>query len=111
MIVPSAIGLRGARSTAGRVTSARCRASLWTLDPTGVVRFARRSTLGALFAVWGRPLDPRRLLSFRGPVRVYRNGLRLRLDPRALVLRDRDQIVLQVGPFVPPHATYRFPRH
>jgi hypothetical protein len=111
VIVPTGIGLRDARSTAGRVTSARCRARLWTLDPTGVVRFARRSTLGALFAVWGRPLDARRLLSFRGVVRVYRNGLRLRVNPRALVLRDRDQIVLQVGPFIAPHATYRFPRH
>jgi hypothetical protein len=111
VIVPAAIGLRGARTTAGRVTGARCRARLWTLDPTGVVRFARRSTLGSLFAVWGRRLDARRLLSFRGAVRVYRNGLRLHVDPRELVLRDRDQIVLQVGPFVPPHATYRFPRH
>jgi hypothetical protein len=27
------------------------------------------------------------------------------------VLRDRDQVVLQVGPFIPPHAAYRFPRH
>ena len=71
----------------------------------------RDLTLGDLFAVWGRRLSPRRLLGFHGAVRVYRAGLRLRIDPRALVLRDQDQIVLEVGPFIPPHAAYRFPRH
>jgi hypothetical protein len=111
VVIPAGIGLRGMRTTAGRVTAARCRAHMWTLDATGVVRFARSATLGDLFAVWGRRLDPRRLLGFRGAVRVYRGGARVRIDPRALVLRDRDQIVLEVGPFIAPHAVYRFPRH
>jgi hypothetical protein len=111
VIVPGAIGLRGGRSVAGRVVAARCRSQLWTLDPTGVVRFDGRATLGSLFRVWGRRLGPARLLGFRGHVRLYRNGSLWRGDPRALALRDGDEIVLQVGGFVPPHAAYRFPRH
>ncbi len=111
VVIPTGIGLEGMRTTAGRVTAARCRARVWTLDATGVLRFTRPATLGSVFAVWGRRLTQNRLLRFRGAVRVYRNGVRLRVDPRTLELRDRDQIVLQVGPFIPPHASYRFPRH
>jgi hypothetical protein len=83
---------------------------LWTLDPTGVVRFERRATLGDFFAVWGQALSRTRLLSFRGPVRVYLNGVGRRGDPRRLPLRDGDEVVLEVGGFVPPHRSYRFPR-
>jgi hypothetical protein len=61
--------------------------------------------------VWGRELSTRRLLSFRGGVRLYVNGVRRRGDPRTLVLRDRDEIVLEVGPFIPPHRSYLFPPH
>jgi hypothetical protein len=38
------------------------------------------------------------------------NGLRRTVDPRQLRLRDGDEIVLEVGPMVPPHRSYRFPR-
>lgn len=110
IVVPAGVGLRGARSRYGRVFGARCRADLWTADPSGVVRFRGARTLGAFFRVWGRRLEPRRLLSFRGPVRLYRNGERLRVDPRTLALRDGDELVLEVGPYVPPHREYRFPR-
>ena len=54
---------------------------------------------------------PDRLLSFAGAVRVYRNGVRRTGDPRTLVLHDRDQVVLEVGAYIPPHRSYRFPRH
>jgi hypothetical protein len=111
VIVPAAIGLRGARQTLGRVDAARCRARVWTLDPTGVVQFAGRTTLGDIFGVWGKRLTPARLLTFSGAVRVYLNGVRHRGDPGTLVLRDRDQVVLEVGAYVPPHRSYRFPRH
>jgi hypothetical protein len=112
VIVPTAIGLRGARQTLGRVDAARCRARVWTLDPTGVVHFDGRATLGEIFSVWGTRLAPARLLTFRGAVRVYRNGVRWRGDPRrTLVLRDRGEIVLEVGAYVPPHRSYRFPPH
>jgi hypothetical protein len=101
IIVPPRVGVR----------SARCRARLWTVDPTGVVHVERPARLGDLFRVWGRELTARRLLSFHGGVRVYVNGVRRRGDPRALVLRDRDEIVLEVGPFIPPHRSYLFPAH
>jgi hypothetical protein len=100
VIVPARIGVRS-----------RCHTGVWTTEPTGVVRFRGRATLGDLFAVWGRPLGPRRLLTFRGAVRIYRNGVRRLGDPRLVRLRDRDELVLEVGPFVPPHQSYLFPAH
>src|SRR5262249_433523 len=111
VVIPTGIGLRGTRTTAGRVIGAQCRARVWTLDATGVLRFSRPTTLGDLFAVWGRRLGRGRLVGLRGAVRVYRDGQRVQVDPRSLVLRDRDQVVLQVGPFIQPHSSYRFPRH
>jgi hypothetical protein len=87
-----------------------CRARLWTLDPTGVVHVERRATLGDFFTVWGQALSRTRLLTFRGAVRVYLNGLEQRGDPRRLPVRDGDEVVLEVGGFVPPHRSYRFPR-
>ena len=109
MIVPAGIGVRDARARFGRITSARCRGAMWTTDPTGVVHFDGARTLGGLFAAWGRRLHPGQLLSFRGRVRLYRNGVRVAGDPRRLQLRDGDNLVLQIGPYIPPHAQYRFP--
>jgi hypothetical protein len=111
VIVPAAVGVGGARKTLGRVRAARCRARLWTLDPTGVVQFVGRAMLGDLFRVWGTRLAPARLLSFRGGVRVYVNGVRRRGDPRLLALHDHDEVVLEVGPYISPHRSYRFPPH
>ena len=110
IVVPTGIGLRGARFLFGRATAARCRARLWTTDPTGVVEFEGSPRLGALFRVWGRRLGPAQLLSFRGRVRLYRNGARVAGDPGRLLLRRYDELVLEVGPYVPPHPRYRFPR-
>jgi hypothetical protein len=101
VIVPAGIGVR----------SPTCRARLWTLDPTGVVGFRAHATLRELFAVWGKALGPRRLLTFTGRVRLYVDGVRRRSDPRRLVLRDGAEIVLEVGGYVPPHRSYVFPRH
>jgi hypothetical protein len=109
VIVPAGIGVGQPRLRLGRVVSAACRASLWTLEPTGVVHSEAQATLGQLFAVWGQPLGPTRLASFHGRVAVYVNGSRRRGDPRSLSLRDRDEIVLEVGGFVPPHRSFRFP--
>jgi hypothetical protein len=111
VIVPAALGLRGARLTLGRVNTARCRARVWSLDPTGVVHFAGRTALGDVFAVWGRRLAPAHLLTFGGAVRLYVNGVLRRGAPGTLVLHDRDQVVLEVGAYIPPHRSYRFPRH
>jgi hypothetical protein len=99
VVIPARIGIR----------SASCRAHAWTSDPTGVFRFDRAATLGDVFGIWGKPLGPRRLLSFHGLVSLFRNGVRLRGDPRAVPLRDDDELVLEVGRFVTPHPGYRFP--
>jgi hypothetical protein len=98
VIVPARIGL-----------GPQCRARLWTLEPTGVVRFERGARLGDLFAVWGKALGRSRLLGFRGAVKLFRNGVARRGDPRSLPLQDRDELVLEIGGFVPPHRSYRFP--
>jgi hypothetical protein len=109
IIVPAAIGLRDARFRFGRAVAARCRARLWTSDPTGVVRFDGPAGLSEVFRVCGEPLARTRLLSFRGRVRLYRNGVAVPADPRKLRLRNHDELVLQVGGYVPPHRSYRFP--
>jgi hypothetical protein len=111
VIVPAAVGLRGAQFELGRVVFARCRTRFWTTDPSGVVVFDGAATLGGLFAVWGQPLTTQRLAGFHGDVRLYRNGVRIRSDPRPFVLRDGDELVLEVGGYVPPHKSYRFPHH
>jgi hypothetical protein len=111
VIVPAAIGVRDARLELGRVVAAQCRARFWTNDPSGVVAFDGPATLGGFFAVWGRRLGPARLLGFPGALRVYRNGVRIGVDPRRVVLRDGDELVLEVGGYVPPHRSYRFPSH
>jgi hypothetical protein len=98
-IVPARVGV-----------GSHCRARLWTLDPTGVVHFERWATLGDLFGVWGQALSRTRLLGFRGAVRAYVNGAAWSGNPRRLPSRDGDEVVLEVGGFVPPHRSYRFPR-
>jgi hypothetical protein len=111
VIVPAAIGLRSPRFELGRAVAARCHSRFWTTDPSGVVAFDGSATLGGLFAVWGQPLTTQRLAGFQGDVRLYRNGVRIRSDPRPFVLRDGDELVLEVGGYVPPHKSYRFPHH
>ena len=102
VIVPPRIGI--ARSG--------CSYPLRTTTPTGVVDVARRGrwTLGDLCAGWGRRLSPSRLLSFTGRVSVYVGGRKRTGDPRLLRLAEHDQIVIQVGGYVAPHASYLFPK-
>ena len=111
ILVPAGLGVgRPWRLDEGRIAAGRCYGRFVTTDPTGVVRVGGNggATLGDLFAAWGRPLTRRRLLSFRGPVRVYVDGRRRDIAPSRLVLGGDDEIVLEVGPYVPPHATYAF---
>ena len=110
VIVPAGIGLRAPAVRLGSVVEARCRAGVWTVDPTGVVWLDHTGVrLGTVFSVWGEPLSPTRLAGFRGAVSVFVNGARRDVDPRRLVLHDGDEIVLELGGYVPPHASFRFP--
>ena len=112
VLVAAGIGVRGpVRRLEGRISAARCFGELVTLEPTGVVLLApgTRATVADLFRSWGRPLGPRRLLSFTGRVRVYLGGRRVREPAGRVSLTPHGEIVLEVGPYVPPHASYHFP--
>ena len=116
VLVPAGIGTRPPRSfSAGRISSARCYGELVTLDPTGLVLVRRGShpLLADLFRAWGEPLSTRRLASFSASsgmrVAVFVNGRRWRGPPRRVPLAPHSEIVLEVGPYVPPHRFYTFP--
>lgn len=116
VIIPAGIGTRPPRELSdGRVTAARCYGDVVTLDPTGVVLVvnARHLTLAQVFRTWGQPLTTMRLASFRAPAgtstAVYVNGRRRPGPPGRVPLAPHAEIVLEVGPYVPPHTTFTFP--
>jgi len=112
MLVAAGIGARPPlRYSEGRIAHARCFGALVTLEPTGVVlvRPGARLTVGDLFGSWGQPLSGTRLASFSGRVRVYVEGRRRSLAPASVPLTRHAEIVLEIGPYVPPHSAYRFP--
>jgi hypothetical protein len=116
VIIPAGIGTLAPRTySAGRISSARCYGDLVTLDPTGLVlvRPGRRLTVGSLFRSWGQPLSPTRLASFPAPagtqVAVFVDGRRQEGSPGGVPLARHAEIVLEVGPHVPPHPSYTFP--
>jgi hypothetical protein len=116
LLLPAGIGVKPPQTLLdGRITSASCYGTLVTLDPTGLVliRPGASLTLGTLFRSWGQPLSPTRLTSFDAPagtkVTVYVNGRRWPGAPTAVPLTRHAEIVLEVGPHVPPHPSYVFP--
>ena len=116
VLIPAGIGTRRPRSfSSGRISSAGCYGELVTLEPPGVVLVRRgaRLLLEDLFRSWGEPLSLRRLASFIAPqpdrVRVYVDGRRWRGPVARVPLRAHSEIVLEIGPYVPPHAAYTFP--
>lgn len=116
VIVPAGIGTRPPRTTsAGRIAHARCYGNLVTLEPTGVVLVRARShpTLATLFRAWGQALSTTQLASFHSApgtrVAVFIDGHASHIPPDRVPLTPRAEIVLEVGPHVPPHATYTFP--
>jgi hypothetical protein len=116
VIVPPGIGVRPPiRLSAGRISSAGCFGSLVTLEPTGLVlvRPGSRLSLSDLFRAWGEPLSWRRIGSFVAPrggeASVFVDGRRWRFQPAGVPLVRHSEIVLEVGPYVPPHSSYTFP--
>jgi hypothetical protein len=116
LLLPAGIGARRPWSTIdGRVTAAPCYGPLVTLDPTGLVlvRPGSRLTLADLFRAWGEPLSRARLTSFAASagtqVAVYVDGRAWHGGPAAVPLSRHAEIVLEVGPHVPPHSSYAFP--
>jgi hypothetical protein len=115
VIVPAGIGVAlPLRREGAYVLSGRCSYPVRTREPTGVIELARSAhvTLGEFFAVWGSPLTRRRLVGFRAVskagVRAYVNGRLWRGDPYGIPLRRHTEIVLEIGGYVPPHASYLF---
>jgi hypothetical protein len=116
VIVAAGIGVRAPWTlSAGRITHARCYGDLVTLEPTGVVliRQGIRARLRTLFRAWGQPLSASRLASFRAArgthVAVFVNGKLWHHSPGSVPLAPHAEIVLEVGPHVPPHSSYTFP--
>jgi hypothetical protein len=113
VLVPPGIGVAPPRTRDGAyVRGGRCVYPISTRDPTGVFEVeagGRQKTLGDLFAVWGQPLGPKRMAGFHGEVSAFVAGKRWGSDPQAIPLEPHAQIVLEVGGYVPPHATYLFP--
>jgi hypothetical protein len=114
VLLAAGIGVRPPfRVSQGRIAEAACYGDLVTLEPTGVVllRPGTHHTLAAVFKAWGQPLTRRRLSSFSASgrrVQVYVNGRRWHRAPGAVPLSRHAEIVLEVGPHVPPHHTYTF---
>ncbi len=116
VLVAAGIGTRPPRTVfAGRIAHARCYGNLVTIDPTGLllVRPGARLTVASLFRAWGRPLSRNRFASFTArpgrSVLVFVNGHRRAGAPGRVPLARHAEIVLEVGPFVPPHSSYTFP--
>jgi hypothetical protein len=116
VIVPAGIGTLAPRAfSAGRISAARCFGSLVTIEPTGLVllRPGTRLFLADLFRSWGEPLSAHRLAAFSAPagrpVAVFVNGRRWHRVPGAVPLARHAEIVLEAGPYVPPHSSYTFP--
>jgi hypothetical protein len=103
IVVPAGIGVARGCSYPAR-----------TRTPTGIVEVARDSnvSLGDLFRIWHQPLGPRRLLSFRSPspVRAYVNGHRAGGSVGSIRLEPGAEVVLELGGYVPPHASFLFPK-
>jgi hypothetical protein len=114
VLLPAGIGTRPPRVLSdGRLVHARCFGDLVTLDPTGVIYFRarKRLTVADVFNAWGQALTGRRIASFAGgPVRAYVNGRRRPGPVRAVPLTPGAEIVIEVGPQVPPHTRFTFPR-
>jgi hypothetical protein len=112
VLIAAAIGTVPPRTlSAGRISGARCFGALVTLEPTGVVlvRSGDRLALGSLFRSWGQPLSTRRLASFDGRVSAFVDGRRWPAAAASVPLTRHAEIVLEVGPHVPPHSSYTFP--
>lgn len=119
IVVPAGIGVSPPqRHDGARVDGGRCSYPVRTADPTGVVLVDPPSaghaqpTVGDLFRLWGQPLSRRHLAGFTaahdGMVAVFVDGRREPGPPGAIRLSRHAQIVLEIGPHVQPHPSYRF---
>lgn len=113
VLLAAGIGTTGPREFRdGRLTEARCFGDIVTLDPTGIVYFRASAglTLGTVFGAWGEPLTATRVASFTGGrTATYVDGRAWRGAPSAVRLTPGAEIVVEIGPHVPPHRRFVFP--
>jgi hypothetical protein len=118
IVIPAGIGIAPPhRRTGAIVDRGACTYQLRTTDPTGVIlidpgAMRDQPTVGDLFKLWGQPLSTRHMAGFlaigRRRVAAFVNGRRVPGSPSAIRLRRHTQIVIEVGPYVAPHPSYRF---
>jgi hypothetical protein len=89
------------------VQATRCYYWLHTHANDGVIHVEsptqRLYTLGDFFDIWRQPLSARRVGAATGTITAYLNGMSSTGDPRGIVLREREDIQLDVGtPIVRP---------
>lgn len=114
--VPAGIGIGRPWNidSSGFIAIGGCFAWLHIHDLTGVVHITtpeqKSFTLGQLFEVWGQPLGAGSALGYDGSLLVLVNGQRIDGDPRGVLLKNLENIVLELGrpPAVPPPALYSF---
>ena len=60
----------------------------------------KKYTLGEFFDIWQQPLDTHHVagVTARHALKVWVNGRVYTGDPRKIVLRDQEEIVIQIGP-------------
>jgi hypothetical protein len=102
VVVPAGIGVAPPwRRDGAYVRSGHCSYAARTREPTGVIELSRPGLrLADLFAIWGQKLG-----RFR---RAYVGGRRWPGPLAEIPLRRHAEIVLEVGPFVPPHTSFLF---
>jgi hypothetical protein len=117
VLVPAGIGVAPPRRRRGAyVVGGRCSYPARTVEPTGLIEIAAsaRLSLGQFFDLWGQPLSATSMAGFRCPpgkrVLAFVGGRAWHGDPRAIPLRRHAEIVLEVGGFISPHVSYRFPK-
>jgi hypothetical protein len=102
VIVPAGIGVAPPwRRDGAYVRSGRCSYAARTREPTGVVEVDRTGLrLADLFAIWGTRLGRY--------TRGYVDGRRWPGPLGRIPLRRHAEIVLETGPYVPPHRSFLF---
>lgn len=93
---------------------------LHTHDSTGVIHIEVPAakdhgfTLGQFFDIWGQKLSPTQVGTFKADasnqIKIWVDGQPYTGNPRNIVLKAHEQIVIEVGPpFVDPPPTFTFP--
>ncbi|TAM76987.1 hypothetical protein EPN44_04350 [bacterium] len=101
-------------SDVGRPAAAGCIYWLHTHADDGIIHVEaptkRTFTLGAFFALWGRPLSPADVagvpVAAGEHLRAYLNGRAWERDPGAITLAPHADIVIEVGPPFPKQRPF-----